>query len=98
MARRHSLKPSIAVIVIFIALILILPRIVHFLPESWIPSMHHVVIVVEFIKTAIELSAIFIALVKWKDIWGWFNRKFIKKEFEGTGDEFPVSEERVMAL
>ena len=98
MTQWHSFKPSITVIVIFIVLVFILPRMVHFLPESWFPSMHHVGIVSEYIKTAIELTAIIITLFKWKDIRRWFIRKFRHKEFEGTGDEFPVSEERVHGI
>lgn len=85
-------------IVIFVAVLFILPQMVHFLPESWFPFMHHVGIVSEYVKTAIELTALLVTIFKWREIWNWVLKKFRRVEFIHTGDEFPVSEEKVHGI
>ncbi|HHW20438.1 MAG TPA: hypothetical protein GXX27_04805 [Thermodesulfovibrio thiophilus] len=94
----QSFKLSFPLIIIFISLVVILPHIVHIVPDSWFLSMHHVGIVSEYIKTAFELTALFVAISKWRDIWKWVLKKFRKVEFHNTGDNFPVSEEKVHGI
>lgn len=98
MMHGHSFKLSIPAIVFFVAVLFILPRMVHFLPESWFSSMHHVGIVSEYIKTAIELTALIVAILKWREIWNWILKKFRRVEFLHTGDDFPVSGEKVHGI
>jgi len=94
----HISKITFPVVLLFLLFIAALHYAGHFFPESWLSAMHHIDIVSEYIKTAFELTAIIIAVIKRKDITRWFISRFRRKEFEGTGDEFPVSEEKVEGI
>lgn len=94
----HISKITFPAILLFMLFIFTLPYAAHFFPELWLTEMHHIDIVSEYVKTAAELTAIVIAVIKRKDIKRWFIRKFRHKEFESTGDEFPVSEEKVRGI
>jgi hypothetical protein len=91
----HISKITFPVVLLFLLFIAALHYAGHFFPASWLNSMHHIDIVSEYVKTAFELTAIAIAVIKRKDIKHWFIRKFRNKEFESTGEEFPVSEKKV---
>jgi hypothetical protein len=60
--------------------------------------MHHIDIISEYIKTAAEITAIFIAAFKGRDIWNWLRKKWRKAEFINIGEEFKVPEEKVECI
>lgn len=94
----HISKITFPVVLLFLFFIIALHYAGHFFPASWLSAMHHVDIVSEYVKTAFELAAIIIALFKWKSIKRWVIHKFGHKEFESTGDEFSVAEEKVHGI
>lgn len=91
----HIPKITFPVVLFFLLFIAALHYAGHFFPETWLSAMHHIDIVSEYVKTAVELTAITIAVIKRKDIKRCLIRTFRHKEFEGTGEEFPVAEEKV---
>lgn len=91
-------KNILAFMVIFISVFFILfflSEYFHDLLHGLSEKIHSLTILVEYLKTSIELTLIIIAVKNWKPIYRWI---LGKREFRGTGEEFTFPKDKVKAI
>ncbi|WP_141266346.1 hypothetical protein [Thermodesulfovibrio sp. Kuro-1] len=95
-------KPTKKNILVFMGIFILVSCLLFFLSEyfhdvlyGFSEKIHSLTILVEYLKTSIELTFIFIAVKNWKPIYRWI---LGKREFRGTGDEFTFPKDKVKAI
>lgn len=92
---KKNILAFMGIFILVFSILLFLSECFHDVIYGFSEKIHSLTILVEYLKTSIELTFIFIAVKNWKPIYRWI---LGKREFRGTGDEFTFPKDKVKAI